>query len=103
MLTLAYRRPDDAPVLSIAYTVWAYLLSLSWLGAYIAMAMVLWEKRREISLFDLPVIVPRDLKTFQRLQMFLDPLECVILGDLAIKGTIQWRAAKHDLFKEQMV
>jgi len=99
MLALAYRRPDDAPVLPIGYTVWAYFLSLSWLSAYIAMAMVLSGKRKEILLFDLDVIVPRHLRIFQKLQMFLDPLECVILGDLAIKSTIQ-RRAKIDLSKE---
>jgi len=104
MLALAYRRPDDAPVLPIGYSVWAYFLSLSWLGAYIAMAMVLLGKQKEIPLFDLRIIVPQQfsLKCFQRIQMLLDPLECVILGDLAIKGTIQWRAAKFDLSKEQM-
>jgi hypothetical protein len=104
MLALAYRRPDDAPVLPIGYSVWAYFLSLSWLGAYIAMAMVLLGKQKEIPLFDLRIIVPQHfpLTCFQRLQMLLDPLECVILGDLAIKGTIQWRAAKFDLSKEQM-
>jgi hypothetical protein len=102
MLALAYKRPDDAPLLSFGYTVWAYFLSLSWLGAYIAMAMVLLGKQKEIPLFDLRIIVPQHLKYFQKLQMFLDPLECVILGDLAIKGTIQWRAAKFDLSKEQM-
>jgi hypothetical protein len=102
MLALAYRRPDDAPVLPIGYSVWAYFLSLSWLGAYIAMAMVLLRKQKEIPLFDIRIIIPQHLKCFQRLQMLLDPLECVILGDLAIKGTIQWRAAKVDLSKEQM-
>lgn len=102
MLALAYRRPDDAPVLPIGYSVWAYFLSLSWLGAYIAMAMVLLGKQTEIPLFDFPIIVPQHLRCFQKLQMLLDPLECVILGDLAIKGTIQWRAAKFDLSKEQM-
>ena len=102
MLALAYRRPDDAPVLSIGYTVWAYFLSFSWLGAYIAMAMVLSGKQREIPLFNLRIIVPQHLRCFQNLQMMLDPLECVILGDLAIKGTIQWRAAKFEISKEQM-
>jgi len=102
MLALAYRRPDDASVLPIGYTVWAYFLSLSWLGAYIAMAMVLSRKEREVLLFDLHVIVPRHLRSFQKLQMFLDPLECVILGNLAIKGTIQWRAAKINLSQVQM-
>jgi len=102
MLALAYRRPDDAPVLSIGYAVWAYFLTLSWLGAYIAMAMVLLRKQKEIPLFDLRIIVPQHLECFRRLQMLLDPLECVILGDLAIKGTIQWRAAKFDPSKEQM-
>ena len=102
MLALAFRRPDDAPVLSIGYTVWAYFLSFSWLGAYIAMAMVLSRKQKEIPLFDLRIIVPQHLRCFQNLQMMLDPLECVILGDLAIKGTIQWRAAKFELSNEQM-
>jgi hypothetical protein len=102
MLALAYRCPDDAPALSIAYTIWAYLLAFAWLLAYIAMAIVLWEKQREVPIFNLYVIVPQDLRSCQKLQMFLDPLECVIFGDLAIKGTIQWRAAKSDLSKEQM-
>jgi len=102
MLALAYRRPDDAPIISIGYTLWAYFLSLSWLGAYIAMATILSGKLKEIPLFDLRIIVPQHLWCFQRLQMMLDPVECVILGDLAIKGTIQWRAAKFDLPKEQM-
>jgi len=102
MLALAYRRPDDSPLSSIACTIWAYLLSLSWLGAYIAMAMILWGKQREIPLFDLYVTVPWHMKSVQKLQMFLDPLECVILGDLAVKGTIRWRATKFDLPREQM-
>jgi len=102
MLALAYKRPDDSPVLPIGYTVWAYFLSLSWLGAYIAMAMILSRKEGEILLFDFHVIVPRHLVNFRKLQMFLDPLECVILGDLAIRGTIQWRAAGINPFKAQM-
>jgi len=102
MLALAYKRPDDAPVLSIGYTLWAYFLSLSWLSAYIAMATILSAKLKEIPLFDLRIIVPQHMRFLQRLQMMLDPVECVILGDLAIKGTIQWRAAKFDLPKEQM-
>ena len=103
MLALAYKRPNDAPVLSIGYTVWAYLLSLSWLGAYIAMAMILSRKEKEIPLFDLHIIVPCHLKASQSLQMFLDPLESVLLGDIAIRGTIQWRVAKINLSKEQPV
>ena len=103
MLALAYRRPDDAPALSIAYTFWAYLLALAWLLAYIAMAMILWGKEREVPIFNLLVIVPQHSRSFQKLQMFLDPLECVIFGDLAIKGTIQWRAARSDSSEEQMV
>ena len=102
ILALAYRCPDDAPVISIRYTLWAYVLSLSWLGAYIAMAAILSWKLKEIPVFDLHIIVPRHLWCLQRLQMMLDPVECVILGDLAIKGTIQWRAAKFDLPKEQI-
>jgi len=101
MLALAYRRPDDAPPLPIGYTVWAYFLSLSWLGAYIAMAMIVSRKQREIPLFDLRIVVPRNLRNFQKLQMLLDPLECVILGNLAIKGTIQWRA-EVSMSKEQV-
>lgn len=101
MLALAYKRPDDSPVLPIGYSVWAYFLSLSWLGAYIAMAMILSRKEAEILLFDFHIIVPRHLVNFRKLQMFLDPLECVILGDLAIKGTIQWRAARINLSKVQ--
>lgn len=101
MLALAYRRPDDAPALPIGYTVWAYLLSLSWLGAYIAMAMIVSRKQREIPLFDLRIVVPRNLRNFQKLQMLLDPLECVILGNLAIKATIQWRA-EVSMSKEQV-
>ncbi|KAF8812266.1 hypothetical protein BYT27DRAFT_7335562 [Phlegmacium glaucopus] len=101
MLALAYRRPDDAPVLPIGYTVWAYFLSLSWLGAYIAMAMILSRKQSEILVFDLDVIVPRHLRNFQKLQMFLDPLECVILGNLAVKSTIQ-RRVTVDPSKDQV-
>ena len=102
ILALAYRCPDDAPALPIGYTVWACFLSLSWLGAYIAMVMILLGKQKEIPLFDLRIIVSQHLRCFQKLQMLLDPLECVILGDLAIKGTIQWRAAKFDPSKEHM-
>jgi hypothetical protein len=102
ILALAYRHSDDAPVISIGYTLWAYFLSLSWLGAYIAMATILSWKLKEIPVFDIRINVPQHLLCFQRLQMLLDPVECVILGDLAIKGTIQWRAAKFDLPKEQM-
>jgi len=102
ILALAYKRPDDAPAISIGYTLWACFLALSWLFAYIAMATILSWRLKEIPLFDLRIIVPQHLWCFQRLQMMLDPVECVILGDLAIKGTIQWRAAKFDLPKEQM-
>jgi len=101
ILALAYRRLDDAPTLPIGYIVWAYFLSLSWLAAYIAMAMILLQKPREIPLFDLHLIVPRHMRNFQKLQMLLDPLECVILGDLAIKGTMNWRVAAN-LSKEQV-
>jgi len=38
MLLIAFRRPDDAPNLSVGYTITAYLLSCAWLGAYIARA-----------------------------------------------------------------
>ncbi|KAF8969468.1 hypothetical protein BDZ97DRAFT_246377 [Flammula alnicola] len=89
MLLLAYKRPEDAPMLPIAYTISAYLLSLGWLGAYIAMAVVLSSRETEVHLFDCRIMIPQTLRDTQKLQIMLDALECTIIGTIAVKSTIQ--------------
>jgi len=100
MLLLAYRRPQDAPRLSIAYIIAAYLLSLAWLGAYITMAVVLSSRETEVTLFDLRILVPQTSRVTQKIQLMLDPLQCAIIGNIAIKSTIEHRQLLYHETKE---
>ncbi|KAF9568928.1 hypothetical protein CPC08DRAFT_745942 [Agrocybe pediades] len=91
MLLLAYKRPADAPVLSVAYTIMAYLLSLAWLAAYTTMAVLLSCPKKDVILFGFQVVVPQAVKTTQKLQIMLDPVLFVLMGNVAIKSTLERR------------
>jgi len=99
MLLIEFRRPDDAPNLSVGYTITAYLLSCAWLGAYIAMAIILSSRAKEMSFFDLRIEIPQTRVT-QKIQIMLDPLECVIIGNIAVKSTIKNRRRRNLESKE---
>ena len=103
MLLLAYKRPEDAPLLSIGYTVTAYLLSIAWLAAYTAMAILLSCRKKDAILFGFQVIVPQTFKSIQKLQIMLDPVLFALMGNVAIKSTIERRQRwKYDESKCQM-
>ncbi|PPQ77430.1 hypothetical protein CVT25_011012 [Psilocybe cyanescens] len=91
MLLLAYKKPEDAPILPVGYIITPYVLSLAWLGAYIAMSLVLSSRETTIQVFDLHILVPRKLWIPQKIQMMLDPLECFIISSIAIRSTIERR------------
>ncbi|PPQ65930.1 hypothetical protein CVT26_010693 [Gymnopilus dilepis] len=91
MLLLAYKKPEDAPALSIGYTVAAYLLSAAWLSAFITMSVVLSRRETEVVLFDLRVLVPQTMRGPQHIQIMLDAVECALLGDIAVRSTIERR------------
>ncbi|CAA7260025.1 unnamed protein product [Cyclocybe aegerita] len=96
ILILAYKRPDDAPVLPVGYVIAPYLLTASWLGAFIAMTIVLsCRDLKEMTLFNFQIAVPQAMRVTQKIQIMLDPLECVILGDIAIRSTIDRRRARR--------
>jgi hypothetical protein len=95
MLLIAFRRPDDAPNLSVGYTITAYLLSCAWLGAYIAMAIILSSRAKELSFFDLQIEIPQTMRVTQKIQIMLDPLECAIIGNIAVKSTIKSRQRRN--------
>ncbi|KDR83934.1 hypothetical protein GALMADRAFT_236436 [Galerina marginata CBS 339.88] len=91
MLLLTFKRPADAPRLSIGYTIVAYLLSLAWLGAYFAMSVILSNRETEFKIFGLWVLIPQTMRVPQKIQIMLDPFECVIIGNIAIKSTMERR------------
>lgn len=91
MLSLAYNRPEDAPILPVGYLIAPYLLSLAWLGAYIAMSMLLANRTRTIDVFQLQILVPQTLRATQKMQVMFDPLESTILACIAIRSTIERR------------
>lgn len=84
-----YNRPEDDSVLSIWYTISGYLLSLGWLGAYICMAFVLSSREKEMTLFRAHLTIPQNMRDSQRVQMLLDPVEFALIGNVAVKGTIE--------------
>jgi len=84
-----YNRPEDAPILSIWYTISAYLLSLGWLGAYICMAFVLSSREKETTFFHTHIMIPQEMRDSQRVQMLLDPVEFALIGNIAVKRTIE--------------
>jgi len=86
---LAYKRPEDAPVLPVGYTIAAYLLAAAWLGAYIAMAIVLCTKAEDIPLFSVDILIPQQMRITQKIQIMLDPCESVLIGCIAIKSTVE--------------
>jgi len=100
MLLIAFRRPDDAPNLSVGYTITAYLLSCAWLGAYIAMAIILSSRAKELSFFDLRIEIPQTMGIAQKIQVMLDPLESAVIGNIAVKSTIQRRRRCNLKWKE---
>lgn len=91
VLLLAYKMPEGAPILSIGYTLAAYFLSAAWLSAFIAMSIILSTREMEVELFDLRILVPQTMRGPQHIQIMLDAVECVLMGDIAIRNTIERR------------
>ncbi|KAF8914160.1 hypothetical protein CPB84DRAFT_1820076 [Gymnopilus junonius] len=96
MLLLAYKRPEGAPRLSIGYTVAAYLLSAAWLSAFVAMSAVLSSLEAQVELFDFRILVPQTMRGPQHIQILLDALECVLMGDIAVRSTIDRRLQREE-------
>ncbi|KAF8165515.1 hypothetical protein B0H34DRAFT_689445 [Crassisporium funariophilum] len=94
ILALAYKRPEEP--LPIGYTIWAYLMSLAWVGAYIAMAIVLSGRETEFPIFDIRIEIPQHMRSTQKIQTMLDPLESVIIANIAVKSTMSLRKVRED-------
>lgn len=73
---------------------WAYILSIAWLGAFAVMAFIACGGYTDLLLCGLIIHIPVHPITTQKFQFMLTPLECVIMGDLAIRITILRREVR---------
>ncbi|KAF9472955.1 hypothetical protein BDN70DRAFT_997900 [Pholiota conissans] len=88
MLVVVYKNPEDAQMPSIWFTMAAYLLTLGWLGAYVSMAIVLSSRETSVALFDTHIMIPQNMRDYQKFQILLDAAECVVVGTIAVKSTV---------------
>jgi hypothetical protein len=59
------------------------------LGAFIAMSIVLANRSKEIPIYDFRIPIPQTLRVLQKIQLMLDPVQFAVLGDLAIKLSVE--------------
>ncbi|KAJ7129468.1 hypothetical protein C8R44DRAFT_615325, partial [Mycena epipterygia] len=94
LLFMSHNRPG--PESSIMHSVLAiaiaYLLSVIWLGAFAVMVIIAYgNESGEINVFNFNIQFPTAIQNTQQLQFLLAPTEFSLLGDIAIRSTIQRR------------
>ncbi|KAF9057973.1 hypothetical protein BJ165DRAFT_1398147 [Panaeolus papilionaceus] len=89
MLGFNYKRTPDAGPYPMGWIIFCYILSLAWLGAFIAMSIVLANKTIEIPIYDFRIPIPQGSKFSQKFQLMMDAVAFAVLGDLAVKLSIE--------------
>ncbi|PPR04068.1 hypothetical protein CVT24_010643 [Panaeolus cyanescens] len=89
MLGFNYKRTQNAGPWPVGWIIFCYLLSLAWLGAFIAMSIVLANRAKEIPFYDIRIPIPQTSRVSQKMQLMLDAVAFAILGDLAVKLSVE--------------
>lgn len=92
VLLMSRHRPESPVMHSVPAIALAYLLSVIWLGAFAIMVIIAYDQEEgQINIFNLNVQFPASVRTTQQIQFMLAPMEFSLLGDIAIRSTVQRR------------
>ncbi|KAJ7180291.1 hypothetical protein C8R43DRAFT_841251, partial [Mycena crocata] len=93
LLLISHNRQESSIMLSIPAVALAYLLSIAWLGAFAVMCLISYgnEESTEINVFNLNIQFPKSARDTLQIQFLLAPMEFSLLGDIAIRSTVQRR------------
>ncbi|KAJ7490382.1 hypothetical protein B0H11DRAFT_1022599 [Mycena galericulata] len=93
LLLMSYNCPKSSVMHSVPAIALAYLLSFIWLGAFAVMVIISYGQGNEtqINVFSMNVQFPDHFQLTQQFQLLLAPLEFSLLGDIAIRSTLQRR------------
>ncbi|KAJ7721158.1 hypothetical protein DFH07DRAFT_932888 [Mycena maculata] len=95
LLLMSRNGPESGVMHSVPAIALAYMLSVAWLGAFAVMVIIAsGNDPSEINLFNSNIQFPEWAKNTQQIQFILVPTEFSLLGDIAIRSTIQRRYLK---------
>ncbi|KAJ6628849.1 hypothetical protein B0H10DRAFT_101143 [Mycena sp. CBHHK59/15] len=100
VLLLTHKRPELSVMHTVPTIALAYLLSVVWLGTFAVMVIIDYgnEDGGQIAVFCFNIQFPSSVRDTQQLQFILAPMETCLLGDIAIRSTIQRRSRNSVCF-----